>query len=181
MSFGATKLLSASGGKAYEIEQSVVLDEGDSALLYRTPSSEGNRKTWTFSCWFKRTKHDSSDAASGYFYLFASSIYGGNETFIRLQGDHLQVSGYDGGSYDFSYYSNFLLRDVAAWYHIVVICDTTESTETDRVKVYLNGSQVTDWGSPDHPSLNFDTMINNTNWHAIGAYKASSGDAGLYH
>ena len=181
MSFGSTKLLAASGGKAYEIEQSVVLDEGDSALLYRTPSSEGNRKTWTFSCWFKRTKHDSSDAASGYFYLFASSIYGGNETFIRLQGDHLQVSGYDGGSYDFSYYSNFLLRDVAAWYHIVVICDTTESTETDRVKVYLNGSQVTDWGSPDHPSLNFDTMINNTNWHAIGAYKASSGDAGLYH
>ena len=181
MSRTAHKLLSASGSKgAYEIDQSVLLDDGDGALLHRTPSSEGNRKTWTFSCWFKRGQQDSTDNASGYYYLFGSSIYGGNETYIRVQGDHLHVSGYDGGSSDFSYYSNFLLRDLAAWYHVVVICDTTESAEADRVKVYLNGSQVTDWSGANHASLNFDTMINNTNWHAVGAYKASSGDGGLY-
>ena len=47
MSFGATKLLSASGGKAYEIDQSIMLDAEDAPKLRRTPSSEGNRKTWT--------------------------------------------------------------------------------------------------------------------------------------
>ena len=179
MSRTAHKLLSASGGKAYEIDQSVLLDEGDSALLHRTPSSEGNRKTWTYSCWFKRTKQDSSDTSDSYFYLFASSIYGGNETYVRVQGDHLHVAGYDGGSSDFSYYSYGLFRDLAAWYHVVVICDTTESAEADRVKIYLNGETVS-WDTPNHASLNFDTMINNTNWHAIGAYQNSSGNTGLY-
>ena len=180
MSRTAHKLLSASGSKgAYEIDQSIMLDDGDGALLHRTPSSEGNRKTWTFSCWFKRSQQDSTDNSSGYYYLFASSIYGGNETFIRVQGDHLHVAGYDGGSTDFSYYSYGLFRDLAAWYHVVVICDTTESAEADRVKIYLNGETVS-WDTPNHASLNFDTMINNTNWHAIGAYRASSGDGGLY-
>ena len=55
MSFGATKLLSASGGEdAYEIDQSITLDVGDAPKLRRTPSSAGNRRTFTFSTWVKR-------------------------------------------------------------------------------------------------------------------------------
>ena len=181
MSRAAQKLISASGGKAYEIDQSVLLDRGDSAILYRTPSSEGNRKTWTFSCWFKRTQHDSSDVSASYYYLFASSIYGGNESSINIQGDHIHVNAYDGGSTQMSLYSTGLFRDVAAWYHVVLAIDTTQSTASNRAKVYINGSQITDWATETYPSQNFDTMINNTNWHAIGAYKATSGNAGLYH
>ena len=55
MSFGATKLLAASGGKAYEIDQSIMLDAGDDAHLEITPSSAGNQRTWTQSCWIKLT------------------------------------------------------------------------------------------------------------------------------
>ena len=181
MSRTAHKLLSASGGEdAYEIEQSVLLDREDSALLYRTPSSEGNRKTWTYSCWFKRTQHDSSDATSSYYYLFASSIYGGNESSINIQGDHIHVNAYDSGSTQMSLYSTGLFRDLAAWYHVVLAVDTTQGTASNRVKVYLNGSQITDWATETYPSQNFDTMINNTNWHAIGGYQATSGNGGLY-
>ena len=54
MSRTAHKLISASGGKAYEIEQSLICSTADGSKLRRTPSSEGNRKTWTFSTWCKR-------------------------------------------------------------------------------------------------------------------------------
>ena len=54
MSRTAHKLISASGGKAYEIDQSLLCDEGDASKLRRTPTSAGNRKTFTFSTWCKR-------------------------------------------------------------------------------------------------------------------------------
>ena len=50
----------ASGqGGAYTIDQSVRFDDGDSAYLNKTFGSAGNRKTWTFSCWYKNTVIDS--------------------------------------------------------------------------------------------------------------------------
>ena len=182
MSRTAHKLMSSSGGgEAYEIDQSVLIDKGTGgAFMYRTPSSEGNRKTWTYSCWFKRSTVGITSGTTSYQYLFASSIYGGNETNIRIQADSIQAYGYDGGSSDWSYYSNAKLRDVSAWYHIVLACDTTDSTASERVKIYLNGERITDWGTENHASLNFDTMINNTNWHSIGAYKGISGNDGIY-
>ena len=182
MSRTAHKLMSSSGGgEAYEIDQSVLIDKGTGgAFMYRTPSSEGNRKTWTYSCWFKRSTVGITSGTTSYQYLFASSIYGGNETNIRIQADSIQAYGYDGGSSDWSYYSNAKLRDVSAWYHIVLACDTTDSTASERVKIYLNGERITDWGTENHASLNFDTMINNTNWHSIGAYKGYAGNDGIY-
>ena len=73
MSFGATKLLSASGGKAYEIDQSIMLDAEDAPKLRRTPSSEGNRRTFTFSTWCKRASlGDGGTAGSDYNYLLGA-------------------------------------------------------------------------------------------------------------
>ena len=55
MSRTAHKLLAGSGGEdAYEIEKSLQFDAASTAYLKRTPSSEGNRKTFTFSTWCKR-------------------------------------------------------------------------------------------------------------------------------
>ena len=53
MSRAAQKLIAASGGKAYEIEQSLMFDRASGSYLERTPSSAGNRRTWTFSAWVK--------------------------------------------------------------------------------------------------------------------------------
>ena len=182
MSSRLLKVLAGSGSKdAYEIDQSISIVKSDAPFMYRTPSSAGNRKTWTYSCWFKRHTVGITSGATSYFYLFACSIYGGNETSIRLQADSLQVWGYEGGSTEFNYYSNGKFRDVSAWYHIVVACDTTQGTAADRVKIYINGERVTDWSSGgNHPSQNFDTMINNTNWHSVGAYKGYAGNDGIY-
>ena len=35
------------------ISNSLKFEDGDSPVLTRTPSSDGNKRTWTWSCWFK--------------------------------------------------------------------------------------------------------------------------------
>ena len=46
-------LAGASNPTGYTIDQSLRFEESDSAKLSRVQGA-GNRKTWTFSCWFKR-------------------------------------------------------------------------------------------------------------------------------
>jgi hypothetical protein len=60
------------------------------------------------------------------------------------------------------------MRDPSAWYSIVVSVDTTNATATDRLKIYINGVRVTDFGYNTTPTLNADTSVNSTNLHSIG-------------
>jgi hypothetical protein len=61
-----------------------------------------------------------------------------------------------------------VFRDASAWYHIVVAVDTTQATASNRVKIYVNGAQITVFGTASYPSQNTDTEFNNTVGHAIG-------------
>ena len=130
MSFGATKLLSASGGKAYEIDQSLMFNSADTAVLTRTPSSAGNQKTWTWSSWVKRTSLGSSNAIfSAHDPTFGST----SNRLITLLSFYTDNTLYfftryypQGGSvYDTGFLTNAVFRDVGAWYHIVVSFDTS--------------------------------------------------------
>jgi len=53
-----------------------------------------------------------------------------------------------------------LFRDRSAWYHIVIACDTTQATASNRLKVYVNGEQVTSFSTATYPSQNTDLQIN---------------------
>ena len=150
----------------YEISRSLRFNSGDSAHLSRTPSSAGNQKTFTFSCWVKRVK-DAADPVN----LFAA---GGNRFRIAFgvgTTAYLQVYDYNGSSFNFNKGSAASYRDFSAWYHVVVAIDTTDSTADDRVKMYINGSRITDLstGTNINPSQNLDTYVNSTsNEHYIG-------------
>ena len=48
--------------------------------------------------------------------------------------------------------------DSSAWFHLVVAIDTTQGTDTDRIKAYINGEAVT-FGSTDLPSQNHEYGI----------------------
>jgi hypothetical protein len=65
--------------------------------------------------------------------------------------------------------TNLMPRDPSAWYHLVVACDTTQATEANRLKIYVNGNQQTSFqvGSA-YPTLNGDTYFNSTALHTIG-------------
>jgi hypothetical protein len=141
--------------------------------LTRTPSSSGNRKIWTFSTWLKRTQIGST----GHFFSATSS----GSTFPTLEiaitsGGAFLVAEYNGSGYNVNLTSTSLYRDPNAWYHFVVAVDTTQATSSDRVKIYVNGTQITEFSTSTYYSQNLDTPVNNTYLHAIGR-NATSGES----
>ena len=144
--------------------QSLRLDSGSSAYLSRTPSGAGNRKTWTFSTWFKIANPASNRGiwSAG----TATGAGSGSRIALYLSSGGQFVTDLGGvGTYD---QSVSLFRDPSAWYHIVWAFDTTESTGSNRSRIYINGTEITltktrTW------SLNTDYEFNNTVLHTIGA------------
>jgi hypothetical protein len=145
-----------------------------STILSRTPSGNGNNKTWTYSAWVKRTGIgtwggilDAGDGSSWTDIYFYSD-------------DKLVVRHYTSGSAPIYIETDRLFRDPNAWYHIVVAVDTTQSTASNRVKIYVNGVQETSLGSPTYPSQNYDTYVNSANAHRIGISKSTGGSSNYF-
>ena len=157
--------------KGYDISNSLRFDRGDSPYLNRTPSSAGNRQTWTTSFWIKRTTLGTSQ------HIF--STYTGTAS-INTQCDFRTDNTfqfYDSpgtGSYNWYYLTNRVFRDVSAWYHFVLAVDTTQSSASDRVKIYVNGVQETSFSSSTNPSENNNTADwNNNSEHRIGRHSSN--------
>ena len=162
---------SALGGSV--IKNSLRVNDNDSAYLSRTPSSASNRKTWTFSAWVKR-----SNVTTGtYPTIFSSnnsSNYGANGTYLWFYTtDELGLSI---GSGTYYLKTNAKFRDPNSWYHVVAHVDTTQGTASDRVKLYVNGEEQTDFANATYPTQNYNTQINNTTQHTVGARRYSSID-----
>jgi hypothetical protein len=117
-----------------------------STSLRRTLSSNGNQNTATWSFWVKR-----GNITDGRIY---TSWYDGNNQFwIMFQSGKLGVKLYQ-NSYVLQVETNRLFRDTSAFYHILVAIDTTQGTASDRVKIYVNGSQETSLSSSSYPNQN---------------------------
>ena len=182
MGIFSNNLLAGAGGQAgggttafydYQIEQSCRFSYAESTHMNRTPSSTGNRRTWTFSTWAKRTK-DNNDAFFG-IYLNSST-----EAALKLgEGTHsgkLQMYQYT-GSFPINVQTNARYRDPTAWYHWVFRVDTTQSTANDRVRIYVNGTlnDNTDNSVNTQPSQNYDTFFNTSgNPNFVGWYGNSA-------
>ena len=137
-----------------------------STYLTRTPSGAGNQKTYTFSCWVKRSAI-STGVINGLF-------VGQNTSATEITGFRFSTSdtiefGTFSGSWDWQLVTNRVFRDTNAWYHIVFAVDTTQATSSNRAKLYINGVQETSFSTETYPSLNFDTDVNTTNLHVVGA------------
>jgi len=152
-----------SASTGYEVDNSLRFDDGSSDYLVRTPSSSGNRQTFTISFWYKRT----TPGTSGSFIRAdnGSGIDGG----IRISTDSIQFFDYN-SSYKTNLVTTQLLRDVSAWYHIVCVADTTNSTSGDRALIYLNGTRITDFSSETYPTqdLNFSSINDSSFAQNIG-------------
>jgi len=144
--------------------------------LSRTFGSAGNRKTWTQSFWVKKS---SNGVQMPFLNTFVSSHPTTNIIFTT--GDALNLYNYNGSSYDWQIETNRKFRDNSAWYHIVVECDTTQTTASDRLKIYVNGEQETSLATSDYPTLNFDNDINQNIAHEIGKQASLYLDGVLAH
>ena len=151
----------AVGAAGYEIQRSLRFDSSSSSYLNRTPSSAGNRKTWTWSSWVKTHGADSRKAVFG---TYASGIC----QFRYMDNGRVVFQLYDGTGYGFE--TSRVFRDPSAWHHIVLSVDTTLSTSGDRIKFYVNGSLVSsaEYVSFTAPPQNFETVWNNNALMNIG-------------
>ena len=171
MAFGSQHWMYSSGeGSFYDfpIEQSLRFNDDDVAYLSWTPDSAGNRRTFTISVWVKR---GNIGASSFYPYIFDGGT--SNEHKLAFVNDTLSFGAW-AGTDEFNLTTTQLFRDTTAWYHIVVAQDTTQAIAANRVKMYVNGEQVTSFSTSDYPSLNYQGRINNTNEHAIGRWQGGT-------
>jgi len=128
------------------------------SYLSKTPSAS-NRKTMTFSVWVKRR-------ALGFGMIYTSNA--GNGYFIFDNDNTLHYRSWNGSSYDFVMVTKRKFLDTTAWYHILVAQDTTQATDTNRIKIYVNGVQETAFSTSTYPSQNYDGYFNNNVEHTIG-------------
>jgi hypothetical protein len=149
----ASPLLLASAAGGYNLTNSLRFRASASASLSRTPASAGNRRTWTYSTWVKRGALTTARP------LLAGIVGGGQDVLYFATSDTI-IFYQDGGSGSFLIASP-LYRDPSAWYHIVVAVDTTQATESNRYKLYVNNVQVTNFGLATYPVQNYQGFINN--------------------
>jgi len=104
---------------SYTIDQSLRFNDNDSAYLSRTPSSAGNRRTFTLSCWVKRGNLGIN-----------TSIFGAAGNYYNFRFNTTDTMTFYGNGTDLNFQTTRVFRDSLAWYHIVVAIDTTQSGGT---------------------------------------------------
>ncbi len=161
----------SSGGQVQEfiefpIANSLRFDDGTTAYLQNTLGSGGNRKTWTFSAWVKR-----GVLTTNFPVLFSSYVNTQNYGLIRFDSsDRINIVSKISDANGINLSTTAVFRDVNAWYHIVVAVDTTQSTNTNRVKLYVNGNQITNFSTSTYPIEDYSTIFNYNITHYIGRY-----------
>ena len=152
---------------AYEVANSCRFNDDSSDYLTFTPSGNGNRKVFTISLWVKRGNLGIQTEMIG-----SSDSSFGNGLFLEFtSSDTLRFGFQDPNVFKVT---NRVFRDTSAWLHICVAVDVTQSSNSDRVKIYINGTQETSF-STDDTMANEDRDWNNTQAHSIGRAGAYNG------
>ena len=174
MAFLQRQINRGSVSTGYDIDNSLKLEADNSEYLQKANDSGTNRKTFTVSMWFKRT-----ELANDYMQLWQGG-QNGEATRLGFYGGTpkeaiwVDVGGGSGNTgADYRSYSVQLARDTSAWMHIVLAVDTTQGTASNRLKVWINGDQITTWTNQAIPAQDFQCSLEaNINMH-WGAYNST--------
>jgi hypothetical protein len=158
----------ATGFYSYQIANSCRFNSGSTSNLSRTLGTPSNSDIMTISAWIKR-------GTLGGALRWAGAGYSGGDYgmigFTNSTADTFQV--YDYPTSNLNYKTNALYRDTGGWTHFVVRLDTSQSTAGDRVRIYVNGTEVTNFTTSNNPSQNTD-LVFNTSGRTF--YVGSAGD-----
>jgi len=146
------------------VERSLYFDSTDGGYLYKAFASAGDRKTFTFSTWVKRAVLSTNQ----YVWSVAQGTTLQPRGYLRFDStaNQIIVAFNPTGSLFYTLTSAASFRDPNAWMHILLAVDTTQATEADRTKLYVNNVLQTFSGS--YIPQNTDTPFNNTWTHSIG-------------
>ena len=155
---------SALGGSV--IDHSIRFNRGDNPHFSRTPSGAGNRRVFTYSVWLKRTDF----GARSFFQAYDGSS---SRRFQLSFNSSDQINYNQGGSSSTGVANSYMMfRDPTAWYHIVAAANYNEASSANRIKIYVNGSQI-DLNITDDIE-NSDGQCNGALEHEIGAIGSSN-------
>ena len=148
---------------SYDVANSLRFERSSSDYLSKTFGSGGNRKTATQSFWMKRSLL-STNMMAGLTTTASGSYYG-----IQIMTDDVLdiYLYYSGSAWEGRLKTNRVFRDTNAWYHFVLAWDTTQSTASNRFKLYVNGVQETSFQVETYPNQNQDLDWNNNIAHQI--------------
>jgi len=150
-----------SGG--FDVANSCMFNLADSPYMDKTQGS-GNRQIFTLSTWFKTSVTGANQT------FYGSFVNSSNYDYIFINdANQMAVNFRASGSNTAYIITNRLFRDVGAFYHVVVAVDTTQGTEADRIKIYINGVQETSLSRSEYPSVNTNTTINNGDTGYVGS------------
>jgi len=161
---GNPLLLGDEGG--YNLTRSLRFRSSASAYLNRTLTTPTDGKRWTWSGWVKRGILTAGTGTAQMLFSAGSAL-----AFFRFSTTDTLLSGWTGAS---NLETTQVFRDPSSWYHIMLVVDTTQATASNRVKYYVNGSQITAFATTDYPTQNSTTIINSAVAHNIGAYTSST-------
>ena len=153
---------------------SVRFGAGSKTYLQRTITT-GNRRLFTYSFWLKRTGISSLMM----FMSKGTNIANADITEVSFtNADQIQLREYNDDVVTHNLITTRVFRDTNAWYNIVIAFDTAQGTNTNRVKIYVNGVQETSFGTAAYPDQNYDSLLTYTQSGSsilnIGAYSAAS-------
>jgi hypothetical protein len=168
------------------IDNSCIFNSPDNPVLERTPSGTGtSKKTFTISAWVKRSRlinsasfhsqnifgvNHGSNSRYGIFGLYNNGS--GNPTQVRLfLGKYTTGSSTTG----YDWVTNRTLEDTSKWYHLMAVVDTTDDTDADRVKLYIDGERVTSFASSSNPDENDEFYFGSEHDYYISTYNGSNG------
>ena len=171
---------------SYQINNSLKFNSASTEYLYETRDATGsdwNRLKWTASMWVKHTPTENNNNNPKERMFGAADAQ--NDFDIRFRGQPIGFrnnSDIDGVA---ELKTTAVYRDYSAWYHVVAVWDTANSTAGNRMRLYINGEEVTSFSVDTQPSQNEKSVWGKKNdgsdgnvVHTIGAYyNASSGFA----
>ncbi len=121
------------------IAKSCTFDEASSSYLSKTFSGDGNKTKFTFSMWMKRHNIGSRMDFVSFRQDVPLLLNADNTLTIALFGDTSRVT-------------TRTFEDCSKWYHIVLRVDSSQSTADDRIKLYIDGEQITSFSTTNNPS-----------------------------
>ena len=152
----------------YQIERSLRFNSADSTYLSETFGTPTNNRIWTWSGWVKRSLLGS--AVFGHLFSHYTSATANN--YFYFNGDTLYY-GFDNGTV-YALITSAVFRDPSAWYHIMLVTDTTQATASQRTKIYVNAIQQTVTGS--YVPQNTVTYLNNSGRNVTIGRRSAAAD-----
>jgi len=144
----------ATASTGYEVANSVRFNSADTAYMTKTLGTPTDADKYTFSFWVKRCKLGSQQS------IFRSTN-GNDDSHVTFRSDDtLEFQEYGGLSSIGEIQTTQKFRDVSAWYHIVLVYDSGNGTAGNRMRMYVNGTEVTSFGTDNNPSQDANSFFN---------------------